>query len=111
MRKRQARGEPRLAIDIGLHYGPAVLGAIGSEHRFSFTVIGDTVNTASRLQRLPRNLQTPLVVGYLVIGAAGLATGEIAEIVARLQDRGRPALARPQPASADLGATGSIGRG
>ena len=42
----------------GLNYGLAVLGDVGSEHIFSFSVIGDTVNTPSRLQRLtlPRNL-------------------------------------------------------
>ena len=70
----------------------------GSEHSFSFTVIGDTVNTASRLQRLTRNLQTPLVVGCPVIAAAGSATGEIAEIVARLEDRGdQPLRGRNEP--------------
>jgi class 3 adenylate cyclase len=52
--ERRTRGERRLAIGIGLDYGPAVLGDIGSDHSFSLTVIGDTVNTASRLQRLTR---------------------------------------------------------
>jgi adenylate cyclase len=94
--ERQARGEPRLAIGIGLNYGPAVLGDIGSDHSFSFTVIGDTVNTASRLQRLTRNLQTPLVVGYPVITAAGSATGEIAEIVGRLEGE-QPLRGRNEP--------------
>jgi adenylate cyclase len=96
--ERRARGEPRPAIGIGLNYGPAVLGDIGSEHSFSFTVIGDTVNTASRLQRLTRNLRTPLVVGYPVVAAAGPATGAIAEIVARLEDRGeQPLRGRNEP--------------
>ena len=62
-------GEPLLAIGIGLNYGPAVLGDVGSEHSFSFTVIGDTVNTASRLQALTRSLETPLVVGDALVCA------------------------------------------
>jgi adenylate cyclase len=96
--EREAQAQPRLTIGIGLNYGPAVLGDVGSEHSFSFTVIGDTVNTASRLQRLTRNLQTPLVVGYPVIAAANSATGEIAEIVARLEDRGeQPLRGRNEP--------------
>ena len=45
--EREASGEARLAIGIGLNYGPAVLGDIGHEHSMSFTVIGDTVNTAA----------------------------------------------------------------
>ena len=51
-----AAGDPPLAIGIGLNYGPAVIGDVGSAQSLSFTVIGDTVNTASRLQGLTRTL-------------------------------------------------------
>ena len=60
--ERAGRGETALSIGIGLNYGPAVMGDVGSDQGLSFTVIGDTVNTASRLQGLTRDLKTSLLV-------------------------------------------------
>ncbi|HTY68029.1 MAG TPA: adenylate/guanylate cyclase domain-containing protein [Alphaproteobacteria bacterium] len=95
-RERAAAGDPPLAIGIGLHYGPAVIGDVGSEHSLSFTVIGDTVNTASRLQGLTRSFSSPLVVSNDVI-AAIRATGSTSPLE-RLQDKGEQALrGRSQP--------------
>jgi adenylate cyclase len=91
--EREAQGEPRLAIGIGLNYGPAVLGDVGSAHSMSFTVIGDTVNTASRLQGLTRTLETPLVVGDALVNAVRAApSGTAGVVLGRLQDRGEQAL-------------------
>ena len=53
--KRSARGAPALAVVVGVHYGPAVVGNVGAEQRLEFTVVGDTVNVASRLERLTRD--------------------------------------------------------
>jgi adenylate cyclase len=90
---RRREGEPPLAIGIGLNFGPAVIGDVGSEHSLSFTVIGDTVNTASRLQGLTRSLATPLVVGGALVNAVAASTADDATmLLSRLQDRGEQEL-------------------
>ncbi|HXP75003.1 MAG TPA: adenylate/guanylate cyclase domain-containing protein [Stellaceae bacterium] len=91
--ERTRKGEAPLAIGIGLNYGPAVLGDVGSEHSMAFTVIGDTVNTAARLQALTRTLQTPLVVGDPLVNAVRIGSSEIAAALAdQLQDQGEQSL-------------------
>jgi adenylate cyclase len=87
--ERQRLREPPLTIGIGLNYGPVVVGDVGSAHSMSFTVIGDTVNTASRLQALTRDLATPLVVGDPLVRAIGTESGaDAAGQLWRLQDKG-----------------------
>jgi len=90
--ERVGKEEKRIAIGIGLNYGPAVLGDVGSEHSMSFTVIGDTVNIAARLQRLTRTLETPLVVGDALVSAVTASSEAAAELARHLQDQGEQAL-------------------
>lgn len=66
-----AEGKPALAIGIGLHAGPAVIGHIGSADRHEYTAIGDTVNIAARLEGLSKGLAHPLVCSAEVAAKLG----------------------------------------
>jgi adenylate cyclase len=52
-----------LRIGIGLNTGPCVVGNMGSDFRFNYSVLGDTVNFASRLEARTKDYRLPLVIG------------------------------------------------
>lgn len=71
--ERYSRGEPTVGYGIGIHTGEVVLGAVGLPERSDYTAMGDTVNTAARMEQLTKELGTEVVLsaatGALLDGA------------------------------------------
>lgn len=78
--ERQKKDLSPVEIGVGLQWGPVVLGDVGTRDFVEFTVVGDTVNTASRLQKATRELHCDLVVGDDLVSVAvaegGASTGD-----------------------------------
>ena len=72
-----AQGRPRLHLRIGLHCADVLVGNVGSSERLSYTVMGDGVNVAARLEGINKNFGTTICISDSVVEAVS------AEIVAR----------------------------
>jgi adenylate cyclase len=67
----EAEGRPKLRTRIGLHCANVLVGNVGSSERFNYTVMGDGVNVAARLEAANKTFGTTICISDSVVEAAG----------------------------------------
>ena len=74
-RKRVAQGEEPIHIRIGIATGTAIVGNIGAPDRVNYTIVGDTVNVANRLEQLGKQVAPEADVCVLIVAETAISAG------------------------------------
>ena len=73
--RRKSGGKVAVRIRIGLHTGPVIVGNIGSPGRINYTIVGDTVNTAQRIESLAKDFDEGAAATLLMTASTSKAAG------------------------------------
>ncbi len=76
-----------LRVGIGIHAGPAIVGEMGYGAATSVTAIGDTVNTASRLEALTKEHKSQLIISHRVVELAGIQHANVETVEQAVRGR------------------------
>jgi adenylate cyclase len=99
-------GQP-LRMGIGLHQGHCIVGEMGYSNAFGLTAIGDTVNTASRLESMTKEMGALVIFSDTVAQAAKLSCDTLSTAEIQVRGRQKPLTVHLVRTAAEMPVTGS----
>jgi hypothetical protein len=118
--ERQRKARRPIAVGIGLHTGPLMLGVIGDQDRLEASLISDTVNTASRMEGLTKEFRVGIVASENTVNAVADAAAQGVRRVGDVRVKGKSVATRvydcfagdaPDVAAAKRATAADFGRG